>query len=165
MISLNEISLMARSLVEAEAEVLRAEERLKTLKETARILREETIPSAMDELGLTSIKLDTGETLTIKQDVFASIPADRRAEAYSWLEEHGFGGLIKVDVTTPFGRGDLDKARALAERLRADGIETTMEEVVHPQTLKAFLREQLQAGANVPLELFGARPVNTTKVK
>lgn len=165
MISVNEISRLSRALIDADVAVDKAEDNLREKKETARILREETIPAAMEELGLSSIVLDTGETLTVRQEVYASIPRDREAEAFRWLDEHGYGGLIKIDVTLPFARGESEQALELAKRLESDGYAAAVTQKVHPQTLKAFIKEKLADGANLPLDLFGARPVMSSKVK
>lgn len=165
MITLTEMSSMVSALLEADAEVERAEERLKMAKEVARIIREETIPSAMQELGLQNIVLDTGESVKVMQDVYASIPESGKHLAYNWLDSNGFGGLIKTDVIIPFGKGDKEIASSLIETLRGQGYTANYKENVHAQTLKAFLKEQLAAGTDIPLELFGARPVWTAKIK
>lgn len=164
MTTLTEMAELARAMVDADKAVEQAEATLKVATESARQLREETIPAAMQELGLEELKLDTGEKLSIKQEVYASIPKANQAEAYAWLEEHGFGGLIKTEVSTPFGKGELEAAMQLVERLQSEGLPAEASQSVHAQTLKAFLREQLAQAADIPLELFGARPVWTAKL-
>ena len=118
-ISLDDMAALARALLDADQEVDNAEQELKDAKERARVLREETIPSAMQELGLEELKLNTGQKLSIKQEVYASIPAANKGQAYDWLNDHGFGGLIKVEVTTQFGKGEQEEAVRLSEQLRA----------------------------------------------
>lgn len=163
--TLGDLGRLAAALVEAEREADDVERRLKAIKEHARVLREESVPMAMLELELTSIVLASGEKLTIKQDVYAALSKEREGEAFKWLEEHGFGGLIKSAVAVPFSREDFEKAVALAERLSEDGFEPQMQQAVHAQTLKAFLREQLEKGLpDLPLDLFGARPVWVAKI-
>lgn len=165
MITLGELSALAHALVAADREVDAAEALLRQRKEEARLLREESIPMAMAELGLNEVRLDSGERVTVKQDVYASIPPDKRNEAYAWLEANGFGGLIKTEVVMHFTRGELDAAKQLAAELKQEGYEPELEQGVHVQTLRAFLREQLeQANAALPLELFGAKPVWLAKV-
>ena len=159
-ISLTEMAELARALVDADKNVESADISLATAKERARLLREET----MQELGLESLVLDTGQKLKVQQEVYASIPAANKLAAYDWLNEHGFGGLIKVEVSTQFAKGDQDKAIDLAQTLRGMGFDPALDQGVHAQTLKAFLKEQLSKGANIPLELFGARPVWTAKI-
>jgi len=163
-ITLDEMAALARALVESDASVDAAEANLKEAKERARILREETIPSAMQELGLEELRLDTGEKLSVKQDVYASIPKGHEDAAYSWLEVKGFGGLIKVEVKTQYAKGESDDALELYSELTARGLQAQYTQNVHAQTLKAFLREQIAAGMNVPLDLFGARPVWVAKI-
>ena len=164
-ITLDDMSALARALLDADEAVEKAESALKTAKEHARVLREETIPAAMQELGLEELRLATGQRLRIQQDVYAAIPAAQKERAFEWLAGNGFGGLIKVDVRARYGKGDADAAVQLAHELRGRGLDATCEQNVHPQTLKAFLREQIASGAaNIPLELFGARPVWTAKL-
>lgn len=163
-ISLDQMASLARALVDADASVDKAEVNLKDTKERARVLREETIPSAMQELGLEELKLDTGEKLSVKQDVYASIPAAQKEQAFQWLEDNGFGGLIKVEVAADFRKGEVEFAIALFKELQERGLQVGLDRSVHSQTLKAFLREQLAIGGNVPLDLFGARPVWTAKI-
>lgn len=163
-ISLDSMAALARALVDADGSVEQAELNLKEAKERARILREETIPSAMQELGLEEIKLDTGQKLSVKQDVYAAIPAAQKEQAFNWLEQNGFGGLIKVEVTADYRKGEADAAMELFQELQQRGLQVEFGQSVHAQTLKAFLREQLANGTNVPLDLFGARPVWTAKI-
>lgn len=164
-ISLSEMAELARALVQADADAKQAEEDLKAAKERARVLREETIPSAMQEMGLESVKLETGQTIKVAQEVYASIPVEKKDSAFNWLQEHGFGGLIKVEVSAKFGREANAQALGFFEELCDRGMDPKYDQSVHPQTLKAFLKEQLSSGANVPLDLFGARPVWTAKIK
>ncbi len=163
-ISLDQMAALARALVDADGSVEQAELNLKEAKERARVLREETIPSAMQELGLEELKLDTGQKLSVKQDVYASIPTAQKDAAFQWLEDNGFGGLIKVEVAADFRKGEADAALELFKELQQRGLQVGFDQSVHAQTLKAFLREQLAAGTNVPLDIFGARPVWTAKI-
>lgn len=165
MISLDEMASLARALVDADAAVQDADQALKDAKERARLLREETIPSAMQELGIDKLELNTGQKITIQQEVYASIPAASKNAAFDWLNDNGFGGLIKVGVSTQYGKGEKEAAMTLYQELQQRGLTAKFDESVHPQTLKAFLKEQISAGTNVPLDLFGARPVWTAKIK
>lgn len=164
MITLSEMAELARALVDADKDVDKVEQDLKDAKERARVLREETIPAAMQEMGLEEVKLETGQKISIKQDVYASIPAASKGQAYDWLNEHGFGGLIKVEVSATFAKGEQDAALELHKQLQQQGLQPDLDQSVHAQTLKAFLREQIAAGNNIPLDLFGARPVWTAKI-
>lgn len=152
-------------LIKADEKVAKAEKALTEAKKKAQTLREETIPGMMEELGITRLDHRSGRVVTVKQEVYASIPADNKEAAHRWLEEHDHGDLIKVDVTAKYGKGDIKKAIKLWEQLEKKGLNVAFKESVHASTLKAFLREQLAAGKKVPLNLFGARPVLTTVIK
>lgn len=164
-VTLKQLADAAKALVRANANVADIMEKLKAAKEAARLLSEETIPAALQELGVTTISLESGEKIIISQEVYASIPKDKKDDAFKWLNANGFGGLIKTIVKTSFGKGERDVALELARRLYSDGLDAAFEENVHPSTLKAFLKEQIKTGQPVPLHLFGARPIMTTKIK
>lgn len=162
---LKEISSLAEMMIELEHDIEKKETELSSIKERYRVVKEETIPCAMQEIGLESITLTTGEKLTVQQEVYASIPVANRAEAYDWLDEHGFGGLIKTSIEAAFDRGEAERAAEILQLLQEHGVSAAMAQTVHAQTLKAFIKEQLAAGTDIPLDLFGARPTMTTKIK
>lgn len=178
-ITVNELTAAAQTLVQAERDTEAAEAALATAKERERTLREETLPGMMQELGVDKMTLIDGAEITVKQEVYASVPAHRKEQAWAWLEVNGYGGLIKTEVAIPFGRGELEKAQELLDELATQGItDGYITRDVHAQTLKAFLKERLAnpktelteeevaAGMTLlSLELFGARPVMTAKVK
>ena len=130
----------------------------------ANYLREEAIPTAMQELGFVKLVMADGQTITITNVVYASIPADNVQEAFQWLQDNNLDGIIKSKVMVEFGRGELDEAAELVQNLQNEDFDPTFEEKVHPQTLKATLRELIASGTPVPLELFGARAVTIAKV-
>jgi hypothetical protein len=165
---LGEVAALARRLVAADARVAEAERELRAAEEHARRLREESLPGAMQELGLTDLELDDGARISVGLEVYCAIPATERARAFEWLEEHDFGGLIKTEVKLPFGRGAEETAalQRLVLLLQQNDFDFEAKQDVHPQTLKAWLKEQLREGrSDLPLQLFGARPVTLAKVK
>ena len=163
--ALAQLSALSRALRDEELLGENLAEQVKASAARARALAEEDIPSLMTELQLTEIKLETGEKITVTPEVYAAIPAAQREAAFAWLEAHGFGGLIKTEVTIAFGKEQLDAAKKLAAHLAEDGFAPELERNVHASTLKAWLKEQLEKAVNIPLELFGARPVKLAKVK
>lgn len=165
---LGEVAALARRLVAADARVAEAEEALRTAEAHARRLREEALPEAMAELGLAELQLDDGTKISVALEVYCGIPAAERERAFQWLEDNDFGGLIKTEVKVPFGRNDDERAalRKLVQILESERFEYQAKQDVHAQTLKAWLKEQLREGRqDLPLQLFGARPVTLAKVK
>lgn len=153
--ALKDISALARraKLLEHEVEIL--ELTLKERKESHRKIVEETLPEAMAELGMRSFVMDDGSKIDVKPYYSASISAERKAEAYAWLREHGFDDIIKNNVSVRFGRGEDELCVHLLDLLREKGFAAEQAEKVEPMTLKAWVKEQVEKGANFPSELFG----------
>lgn len=113
------------------------------------------IPEAAKQCGQSSFTLWDGRKVEIKTDVTASISEDNQHDAFVWLRDNGHGDLIKNEIKVAFGRGDDNRAKMVEGILHENDVDFTSKEAVHPQTLKAWAKEQLQKGANIPFELFG----------
>lgn len=163
--TIEQMTFLAEQLIKADKKKDDAEKVLKEMKESARILREVTIPNVMQEANMKSFKLTDGKEITIRQEVYASIPKANIDEALDWLDKNGFGGLIKVEVKASYGKGDKEDAVSLYQELQEKGLSVVLKEDVHSSTLKAFLKEQIAEGNAIPLDLFGARPVLIAKIK
>ena len=155
--------------------VLRAEElarELEELEETRkhkdderRRLVERDIPDAMREVGLSLVRLTDGSEVSLKDDVYASIPEAKLRTALSWLRQQGFGDIIKNEVRVAFGSGEDLEAQQVADFLLQNGRDFARRETVHPQTLRAFAREQLARGRSLPEDGFAVHTVTTARVK
>lgn len=152
---LSGISALARRAKELEKEILDQEGVLKERKEQFRKMTEETIPEALAELGMKSFKMSDGSSIEIKPFYGASISEARRAEAYQWLRDHGFGDIIKNTVSVRFGRNEDELAARAISLLRAQGYPVEQTEKIEPQTLKAWVKERVDKGQPVDSELFG----------
>jgi hypothetical protein len=156
---------LAELMVEKQEVVKRLEEELKEAKREMLALEREDLPQLMAEAGIQELKLRDGSTVTIKEDVDAKITDATRVQALGWLVEHGFGGLVKTQVSLAFARGAHDEACAVRDFLETkyDGVE--LKEEVHPGTLKAFVKERMAAGDNVPFDLFNIFPYSKATLK
>lgn len=161
---LGEVSRLAKLLVDADAEVERIEELLKAAKAHVTRIREEALPGAMQEIDLKEVTLSDGSKIKVVDEVYCSITEAKKAAAFEWLEENDFGGLIKTGVEVAYGRDQRDDALAFYTKLAAEGKDVSISAGVHAQTLKAWMKEQLAEGRNVPMELFSARSVTVAKV-
>jgi hypothetical protein len=163
---LSRVRALAQRFIDQEQFVSMLEEQLADEKEAARRLREEDLPSLMTEIGLSEFKMADGTRITVTRAVECSISEERRPVAHAWLKSHGFGGLIKTEVAVKFDRGEDEIAAAIASSLRETfpNKSIEVEERVHPSTLSAFLREQVENGTPPPAEPFGLRPFNKAKV-
>lgn len=162
-----EIAALAERQLEQERDVRVAAHHLEIAQIALRRTQEVDLPNAMQQAGVSEIKLPTGEKITIKDDVYASIPKDERGElAYAWLRDNGFGDVIKNEVKVAFGRGEEEQVAALLAECKVNGWNNaSLAATVHSSTLKALIREQLAKGNDFPMELFGAIPVSKAVIK
>jgi hypothetical protein len=167
MSDLARVSALTRLLVDMQTKVEFLERQLKDAKAAVGQIEREDLPELMREVGLSSITLEDGSVVEVVNEVECGITEIRRREAHAWLIEHGFGGLIKTEVSVAFGRGERDKAEELSVQINSHFNEhhADMKEVVHPATLKAFVKEQMEAGVNLPQQLFGIFPYSKAKLK
>lgn len=124
----------------------------------------ERIPNLFDQLGLSEIKLSSGEAVSVKRSFAAHISQKNWDAAVKWLRDHGHEAIVKHDLNIKLKKGDEDQRRALIRQLDEQGLTYADKESVHPQTLKAFVTEQIESGADIPMDVFGVHPIRTTKV-
>lgn len=147
---------------------VREEERLldeaKEAGKRKRYYGEKAIPEALSALGLSGVTLDTGQRVTVEPMVYVDIKEENRPAAHRWMEENGYGELIKTEVFAQFGRGDRNLAQAALETLQEAGFSPEAKESVHPQTLRAWANDLLVSGTILP-DFFGAYLGAKTKIK
>ena len=151
-------------LKDLEDEIANAEESIKRLKEQAQILSQVEIPAMMQEMHITKLKLKDGESVEVKPFYSASIAPEVQEQAFTWLRNNGLGDIIKNDITVTFGRGEDNKAVQYAVLARGQGFEPVQKVGVHPQTLKAVVRERIESGQDMPSDLFKTYAGNSTKI-
>tara|TARA_Y100000401_G_scaffold32427_1_gene23833 strand:- start:246 stop:797 length:552 start_codon:yes stop_codon:yes gene_type:complete len=147
-----------------EDQVKASEEHTKTLKEKARELSQIVIPQMMKEMNITKLKLKDGASIEVSNFYSAKIIPEKQEAAFNWLRSNGLGDIIKNDVTVTFGRGEDNKAMAYATLAKGQGYEPVQKIGVHPQTLKAVVRERTESGQDLPADLFNTFVGNQTKI-
>lgn len=158
------IANLAERQVTIEAYMAKCEANLEAAKANWRKIAEVDLPNAMAEVGMSQFKLTNGTIVKIGQEVYASIPKDNTGPAFAWLREHNLDGVIKNVVSVQFAKGEDAKALELAHNIADQGLLPEQTQTVHPMTLKALLKEQLEKGVDVPMKEFGAYSVNRAKV-
>ena len=151
-------------LRDLEDKIKIAEENLKQLKKQEDLLSGEIIPTMMTEMNISTLKLADGSAIEVKPIYGASIPADKKEEAFNWLRKEGLGDLIKNEVTVSFGRNEDNKAAEYAVLAQGQGYQPTQKLKVEPMTLKALVRERIEAGKDMPSDLFNVFAGNRTKI-
>jgi hypothetical protein len=163
-IALSRVTELAKLIVDEERRLYDLEMALDVQKKLVSRIKREDMPELMQELGLSYLGLDDGSVVEISPGVNTSITDETRTGAIGWLEEHGFSGLIKTQVTVAFARDQREVAVEFYDKVRQE-VPATLQETVHPQTLKAFVKEQIDKGECPPKDLFHIYQYKEAKVK
>ena len=141
------------------------EENLKDLKKKLEHVSGEVIPTMMSEMGLSHLKLMDGSSVDVKPNYSATITVANREKAFNWLRNNGLGDIIKNEILVSFGRNEDNKAADYAALATERGFQPTQKLKVEPMTLKALVRERLEAGKTMPTEIFNVFVGNKTTIK
>ena len=149
--------------LDQEVEIL--EKNLKQKKKDFEYLSGEVIPTMMAEMGLSQLKLMDGSLIDVKPNYSANITIANRDAAFNWLRTNGLGDIIKNEISVSFGRNEDNKAADYANLAAERGYQPTQKLKVEPMTLKALVRERIEAGKEMPTELFNVFVGNKTTIK
>jgi hypothetical protein len=163
---LKRLSELATIQVNLEQEIADTANHLKNLGEQLRSLSEITIPDLMKEIGMEEFKLTDGTKVVVKPYYAANIKEENQQAAFDWLKESGHDDIIKNEFKVNFGRGEEALAQQLRDYLALHKMIYTLKAGVHPQTLKAFVREQVESGTgDFPMETFSVYIGSQAKIK
>ena len=141
------------------------EEQIKQKKKHLDYISGEVIPTMLSEMGLSYLKLQDGSSVEVKTNYSATITQAKKEEAFNWLRENGLGDIIKNEISVSFGRNEDNKAADYANLAKGQGFEPQQKLKVEPMTLKALVRERMEAGKEMPTELFNIYVGNKTTIK
>ena len=141
------------------------EDNIKNTKKELDHLSGEIIPTMMAEMGLSHLKLMDGSSVDVKPNYSASITVANKDAAFQWLRDNGLGDIIKNEISVSFGRNEDNKAADYAVLAKERGYQPTQKLKVEPMTLKALVRERLEAGKTMPTEIFNVFVGNKTTIK
>ena len=141
------------------------EDNMKSTKKEIERLSGDIIPTMMSEMGLAELKLQDGSHLKVSTSYRATITEANKEAAFNWLRNNGLGDIIKNEISVSFGRNEDNKAANYAELAKGHGFQPTQKMKVEPMTLKALVRERIEAGKEMPTELFNIFVGNKTTIK
>jgi hypothetical protein len=163
--NLGKIGAVANDIADTDKEINDIKEQLKKKEYYKKHLSENVLPNLFAEVGLSELKLADGRLIKVGNYYGASIKEDKKESAFNWFRNNGFGDLIKNQVSCSFGRNEDEKARGLMSHLSDQGYQSSQREWVEPSTLRAFIREQHEAGSKLPMDLLGAYVGQKTTIK
>jgi len=141
------------------------EDNIKNTKKELEHVSGEIIPTMMAEMGLAHLKLMDGSSVDVKPHYSATITQANKEAAFNWLRNNGLGDIIKNEISVSFGRNEDTRAADYAELAKGRGFSPTQKLKVEPMTLKALVRERIEAGKEMPTELFNVFVGNKTTIK
>ena len=162
--NIKSLASQVKNLKELEDELKADEESLKNKKKEIERISGEVIPTMLSEMGLSSLKLADGSAVDVKPYYTANISIANREAAYGWLRSNGLGDIIKNDITVSFGRNEDNKAAEYANLAKGQGYQPTQKLKVEPMTLKALVRERIENGKDMPMDIFNVFVGNRTKL-
>ena len=162
--NLKSLADQVKSLRNLEDQLKVDEELLKDKKRDIEKISGETIPTLLSEMGLSSLKLADGSAVEVKPYYAANISIKNREAAYNWLRSNNLGDIIKNDITVSFGRNEDNKAAEYANLAKSQGYQPTQKLKVEPMTLKALVRERIEKGVEMPMDIFNVFVGNRTKL-
>ena len=163
--NINKLADKIKELQAQQEQLQIQEDAVKQKKKDIEYLSGEVIPTMLSEMGLSFLKLQDGSSVEVKTNYSATITQAKKAEAFNWLRENGLGDIIKNEISVSFGRNEDNKAADYAELAKSQGLDPMQKLKVEPMTLKALVRERIEAGKDMPTELFNVFIGNKTTIK
>lgn len=165
---LAQISLTADEIVALQKEIAEDEAETKRKKEKLRQLMEDTLPGFMDAAGQKTVTTKNGHVVDLDESIYANISEERKDAAFAWLIANGHEALIKNEFVVAFPKNSKDAAEAFEDYLNKNlrrKANLKHKVTVHPSTLSSWVREELDAGQEIPLDLLGVTRRKVCKVK
>ena len=174
MSDLTRISALAQRQRDLEDEIEELKEKLSQTQADLYKVSDELLPDALKEVGMASFTLLTGEKVEVNEVIEASIPAigtcmknpelwDRRNACIQWLEDNNHP-IVKHEVVATFNKEEGEKAQEALDNMKRLTRQVKDLKNVHPQTLLAWARGQIQANLVIPEDLFGLRRYKRTSI-
>ena len=163
--NINKLADKIKELQAQQEQLQIQEDAVKQKKKDIEYLSGEVIPTMLSEMGLSFLKLQDGSSVEVKTNYSATITQAKKEEAFNWLRENGLGDIIKNEISVSFGRNEDNKAADYANLAKSQGLDPMQKLKVEPMTLKALVRERMEAGKEMPTELFNIYVGNKTTIK
>lgn len=116
------------------------------------------IPTALDGLD-GNFPVGDGITIQVKEHIRASIAGEKAKPAIKWLDDNGYGNIVKRQLIAEFPKEDQERFQEFLTKitpaLQELHVVLTDKHSVHPGTLVAWVKEKLGEGVELPVETFG----------
>lgn len=168
--SLSQIAQLIAEEGDTLADKATAEAMVEASKERLREIYHDRLPAAMLAAGVTNFTDEGGNVLSLKLAVDGALgpssgtPEEMaaRAKKLDLIEKHGGGEIIKMTVEVAFPKEAHEAAQMLKAKVeewikaqKLGGVSVSIGRNIHHQTLKKWIKEQMEAGVSLPLDDLG----------
>jgi hypothetical protein len=163
---LGRISKLADRMHELDKEIAKSEQETKRLKAQHDQISQEQLPELFQQVGMDELTTNGKARLPLKlkHEVYTSISKGRKPRAIAWLDENGQGGMIRRKVVIEFDKTQQEKVDKLLRLIGKGWPNNRTELDVHAATVKAFVKQQLADGKEIPFDVFGVHCVDAVKI-
>jgi hypothetical protein len=179
---LSAITDLAETLKKKQALADSKEKELKEIKSEIHRIESDTLPSLMEEVGLSEVKLSDGSKVQVRPIIRASLPSasaidkekdsmkrsemiERFRKGCEFLEEAGAGAIIKNILNADLGNDSEETAKEAITILEGMGIRAKADKNVNPNSLSSWIREMIEAGKEIDHDLFGVYTGHKAHIK
>ena len=161
-----ELSGLIKTTTSIMKDLKAAEGEVKRLKGERDRYLYDLIPAKMGETGLSKVEVE-GNQVTLQQFVSGTMPKDplQREMAFSHLRDIGAEDFIKNEISIRFGLREDNKAKSVQADLDNQGFDTASKVWVEPMTLKKLIKDRIEAGQEIDLEMFNGYVGTVAKIK
>ena len=166
--ALRQISELVGRARELEYDIVLAEATLAAKMYELSEITKDLLPCAMQEVGMEEFITTTGFKVNLQTVYSGTIGkgrnesdqdhATRRTAALNWLTLNRHDGIITNKMSLSLPRGESSLAKRIVDKVAMSfGVGLDLHDDIHPQTLKSFVREQMQGDfEDFPHALFRA---------
>lgn len=158
------IAQLAKQIEEEEQGMARLLAEMEEAKKRHTKLTTIDLPDVMEACNMETFVTNDGLAVKVEKKTRTSLPAARIEAGCDWLEEHDSGAIVKRVVSIAFNKEDEDKAKMMTEILGNTFPETQQKRSVHPSTLNSHIRQMIEQGMDVDLDLFGVFEQRVAKI-
>lgn len=162
---LGELGKSVTAMLDLRLQIAESENALAELKRQYQALAVGKVPDIMAELGLSQVQTKHGVKIIVAREVQCKFIPEVKEQGLDWLDRHNYGALIKHVVSLEFGKDSESAVQRVVSAINAAGFAPEVSKDVHPMTLKAWGKRQVEGGEAIPAEFFNVTSFSIAKVK
>lgn len=164
---LEKLSELCRTQKYLQEKIEQGEEQLKRTKEELRAVSQGLIPALLNEVGISEVRLSSGEKVIVEDKLKASIPDKNFVLAFrNMVLAEGGDDIAEEKVSGLFSSKLLidEISDRVMDILMDHDVEFEMKRDIHWQTLAKYCRQRLEQGLDIP-EGISVYQYQETKIK